>query len=209
MTAKITPGQDFSDNVVSAQRLNDLVDNASIYDIGPTCLATGIDLFRNSQPSGDHGRAFIDDNTGHILFHNGATFVDLASDIITITLRNADTVTLQPSWVVMANGGAPNTVRLVTSIIPEHRVTGVAMDFIAPGQDGPICVRGIVPVAVVSIASSPGAYLRGPTNTFPYAAIPFDDPTPGSGTFRAAFFAMTLEPLTGAQLSTVMAYVWR
>lgn len=216
MTIQIIKGHDFSDNTISAAKLNDLVDEAQIYEINPTHLATGVDLFRNSEPASDEGRAYLNSTTGEILFHNGSTFVNLVEDPYKQIFTNGGVATLMPSWVVVVDIGLPvGSVRLSVNPTHDFRVCGVVADnIINPAATGYIYMRGIVPVTVFGqtfTASQPGAYLFGPDVGRKEGATVEDDPN-SVATYHSAYFGMALEsvPTIGSSSTmTIMAWIWR
>lgn len=205
-------GSDFSDNVVTAQKLNDLVDLAMAHTMRAADLVSGLRMIGNAaQGSPTTGDTFLDSD-GHLRLFYGGVFNQLEFTPFVVTLTNGSGGNLTAGDVVVGDTAADFSITFSASPNNNSRVTGVLKNNVAAGGAAEVIVRGPAR-ALCDCVGGPytaGAYAFGPTTgTRQVVSLLDQDPTNTPNTFGSAYYAELLENSQAAGITLTWVWVWR
>lgn len=209
---KAYKGQDFSDNVVSAQRLNDLVDLAVGHTMRAADLVSGLRMVGNAaQGAPSTGDSYLDAD-GKLRLYYGGVFNQLEFTPLIVTLNNGHSGTLTAGDVVVGDTAADFSITVSSSANNNARVVGPLAANVAAGSPAQVVIRGPARCLCDCVGGpfTAGAYVFGPTTGARQVVSLLDqDPTNTPNTFGSAYYAELLENSPAAGVTLLWCWVWR
>lgn len=205
----ITPGETFSDPAITPTKLNNLMDLAGTYTLGPAALTSGADYFLLAQPgSPGEGDVVVDSTTGLFQHYDGSTWSFDRVEPLEVVMTNRSGMGMTAGDVVLADPA--NDLSFIQSDGTTSKiinVVGVLKANVADAATVSVYVRGVCDALVVgNSVSLAGNWIQGPA-VLSSAAIPINPSSPVLG--GAEFFGMLLEDVPSGTTTLAKVLLWR
>lgn len=203
-------GQDFSDDIYSAQRLMNLVDLAVAHSMRASDLVSGLRMVGNAaQGSPSTGDTYLD-AAGQLQLYYGGQFNPLEFTPFVVTLTNQSGGNLTAGDAVVGDTANDFSITTSAASILEPRVVGALAANVAAGGAAQVIVRGPGQVLCNCVTERPaGQFVNGPAVELGGVGCFLTADPVTDTTFGSAFFAETLETTPAAGVTLLWCWIWR